>query len=96
MLMPALYGFLPCPPTSRTRRAVPPTLGLGGGCLLGTGDALPVQLPTEPCLAVKPVREQSRLSAGSEPALLQAAAESSFMLQHARMAPGTTTPSDAS
>lgn len=47
-----------------------PTLGLRGGCLLGARDTLPAQLPADPCLAVKPVREQRGFSAvwGQEPA----------------------------
>lgn len=47
-----------------------PTLGLRGGRLLGARDTLPAQLPADPCLAVKPVREQRGFSAawGQEPA----------------------------
>lgn len=47
-----------------------PTLGLRGGRLLGARDTLPAQLPADPCLAVKPEREQRGFSAvqGQEPA----------------------------
>lgn len=39
-----------------------PTLRLRGWCLLGAGNALPLQLPADPCLPVKPANRADGLS----------------------------------
>jgi len=53
----------PPPLRPRAPRQRAPTLRLGGGCLLGAGDAVPVQLPADPCLAVKPADRAEGLRA---------------------------------
>lgn len=57
-------AHIPCPdPTS----VGAPTLRLRGWCLLGAGNALPLQLPADPCLPVKPVNRADRLSTAWSP-----------------------------